>query len=152
MPKKPPPLEPGAYRKARAWECHCAKCGHVWTTAADEIPEYCPGCRKDTWWLKRPRGRPPAMALRPEMWTGAGAVMQLDEAHAIQFEVKGPQDERVLLRKDPDSGKWRIVRSVGRAGRMMEGPAKYATHQEAFAAFAAEFDESSLDAKAPIER
>lgn len=49
-------------RRISVWECHCAKCGHTWTSTGEDIPEACAGCRMINWWIKRPRGRPPKVA------------------------------------------------------------------------------------------
>ena len=57
--KRHPAVIAGRAKRVSAWECHCAKCGHRWTSTTDELPEACAGCRMINWWIKRGRGRPP---------------------------------------------------------------------------------------------
>jgi hypothetical protein len=56
--KRHPAARAGLATPLIVWRCKCAKCGHTWTTKSDELPDWCAGCRKPHWWIKRPRGRP----------------------------------------------------------------------------------------------
>lgn len=51
--------------KVWAWSCVCQRCGHPWTTLAEEPPRACPKCKRLHWQLPagaKRRGRPPAPA------------------------------------------------------------------------------------------
>lgn len=61
MPKHPA-VEAGRakiLRRVYVWACHCVKCGYRWEATGAKPPEHCSSCHMSSWWIKRPRGRPP---------------------------------------------------------------------------------------------
>jgi hypothetical protein len=109
---KHPAVEAGCASATRitVWSCRCKKCGKKWETLGDEIPDYCPGCRKEEWWIKRPRGRP--LKVRADIWVGRGPVLaQPTETNTVQWEVTDSETGKTwLLRRVHLGPKWQILR------------------------------------------